>query len=57
MFPTEKKRVEVQLTEELMAELDGVYAKIAELTARELPPSAEMGKYCKKCAYADYCWS
>ena len=57
MFPTEKKRVEVELTDELMAELDDIYAKIEGLTERELPPPAEMGKYCKKCAYADYCWS
>lgn len=57
MFPSEKKRVEVELTDELMAKLDGIYAKIEELAERELPPPAEMGKYCKKCAYADYCWS
>ena len=31
MFPTEKKRVEVVLTDELASELDFVYAGIEEL--------------------------
>lgn len=57
MFPTEKKREEVRLTPEIMAELDDVYAKIEELTERSAPPPAKMGKYCKKCAYAEHCWS
>lgn len=57
MFPTEKKRVEVELTEELKAELDSIYAAILRLTEEETPPHAEMGRYCKNCAYAEYCWS
>ena len=57
MFPTERKRVEVELTDELKAELDSIYAGIHALTERATPPRAEMGKYCGKCAYADYCWS
>ena len=57
MFPTEKKREEVRLTPEIMAELDDIYAKIEELTERSAPPPAKMGKYCKKCAYAEHCWS
>ncbi|MBQ7263699.1 MAG: Dna2/Cas4 domain-containing protein, partial [Synergistaceae bacterium] len=31
--------------------------KIEELTERSAPPPAKMGKYCKKCAYAEHCWS
>ena len=57
MFPTEKKRVEVVLTDGLRAELDAAYASIHDLVEREEPPPAEMGKYCRKCAYAEYCWS
>ena len=57
MFPTEKKRVEVNLTEELKAELDAVYVAINELVEQPVPPSAVECRYCKKCAYAEYCWS
>ena len=57
MFPTEKKRVEVELTDELKAELDAVYAAIHRLAEADVPPPAKEGKYCRKCAYAEYCWS
>lgn len=56
MFPTEKKRVEVVLTDELASELDSVYAGIEELVRKDAPPAAESCKYCRKCAYAEYCW-
>ncbi len=56
MFPTEKKRVEVELTNALKAELDCVYAEIESLAQRNVPPPAEHCKYCGKCAYAEYCW-
>ena len=56
MFPTEKKRVEVVLTDELMAELDAAYDAIGTLVRRDAPPAAEPCKYCGKCAYAEYCW-
>ena len=56
MFPTEKKRVEVVLTDELMAELDAAYDAIGTLVRSDAPPAAESCKYCGKCAYAEYCW-
>ena len=56
MFPTEKKRIEVLLTDELASELDSVYAGIEELVRKDAPPAAESCKYCRKCAYAEYCW-
>ena len=56
MFPTEKKRVEVVLTDELMAELDATYDEIGALVRRDAPPAAASCKYCGKCAYAEYCW-
>lgn len=56
MFPTEKKRVEVELTDEAIAELDSIYAEIEALVRRASPPAAEFCKYCGKCAYAEYCW-
>ncbi|NLL37349.1 MAG: CRISPR-associated protein Cas4 [Fretibacterium sp.] len=56
LFPTEKKRVPVELTEELQAELDSLYAEIYALTEQAEVPLAERCKYCGKCAYGEYCW-
>ena len=56
LFPTEKKRIEVELTVELMKELDSIYAEIEKLTNTALPPPLEHCKYCSKCAYGEYCW-
>jgi CRISPR-associated exonuclease Cas4 len=56
-FPTEKKRIDVILTDDLMSELDSIYSAIEMLTSQEAPPPAVLSKYCPKCAYAEYCWS
>jgi CRISPR-associated exonuclease Cas4 len=56
-FPTEKKRTDVTLTDDLISELESMYSAIVMLTSQEIPPLAEWSKYCTKCAYAEYCWS
>jgi CRISPR-associated exonuclease Cas4 len=56
-FPTEKKRTDVILTDDLISELESIYSDIVKLTSQESPPPAEWSKYCSKCAYAEYCWS
>lgn len=56
LFPTEKKRVEVDLTPDLIAELETIYVAIETLTSQTLPPPLVHCKYCAKCAYSEYCW-
>jgi CRISPR-associated exonuclease Cas4 len=56
-FPTEKKKVDVILTDHLIAELESIYSAILALASKETPPHSEWSKYCPKCAYAEYCWS
>jgi CRISPR-associated exonuclease Cas4 len=56
-FPTEKKRVDVILTDDLISELESIYSAIVTLTSKRAPPLAAWSKYCSKCAYAEYCWS
>ncbi len=56
LFPTEKKRVEVDLTRNLMDELETIYSAIETLTSQTVPPSLVRCKYCDKCAYGEYCW-
>lgn len=55
-FPKEKIREEVILDEETDAELNKARQQIHVLLAQENPPTPEKIKYCKNCAYAEYCW-
>ena len=57
MFPTEKKREEVELTQELKDQLDAIYEGIREVTRQDAPPPAAMCRYCRKCAWSEYCWA
>ena len=57
LYPKEKKRTEVVLTDALRRQLDAAYAEIEKISASETPPSLTKCKYCAKCAYGEYCWS
>ena len=57
LFPKEKKREEVLLSEELKTHLDQVYQEIIAITSLEPPPCAKRCKYCRNCAYNELCWS
>jgi CRISPR-associated exonuclease Cas4 len=56
-FPTEKKRIDVTLTDSSISELESIYSSIVMLTSQKSLPLAKWSKYCSKCAYAEYCWS
>lgn len=55
-FPKEKKRVSVELTDDLKSALDNIYDEIKTLTELPTPPPAKKSAYCNKCSYAEYCW-
>lgn len=57
LFPEERKREELSLTEADMIALDKIYQTIEKIAILLTPPEAEHTRYCKKCAYAEYCWS
>ncbi|WP_286954084.1 MULTISPECIES: CRISPR-associated protein Cas4 [Aminobacterium] len=57
LFPKEKKREEVLLSEELKTHLDQVYQEIIAISSLEAPPCAKKCKYCRNCAYNELCWS
>ena len=57
VYPREKKRTEVVLTDQLRMELDRAYAEIEKISAMEQAPPLLKCRYCAKCAYGDYCWS
>jgi len=57
LFPKEKKKVEVTLTEELERELISAQKAIQEILLRDLPPEPKRIRYCSKCGYQELCWA
>lgn len=56
-FPREKTREEVFLDEETEKELDTTRRDILRILYLPQPPPSAKIKFCKKCAYAEFCWS
>ena len=57
LVPEERKREMLELTPELRAEVEALVAKIEALVREPAPPPAKKIPFCKKCAYAEFCWS
>jgi len=57
LVPAERKREVVELTLELIEEVKGIMARISALIEESTPPPAERIPFCKRCAYAEFCWS
>lgn len=57
LFPEERRRIMVELTPELEAELEGIFREIEIIILKEKPPPFEKIGYCKNCAYKEFCWS
>ncbi len=56
LIPKEKKRIEVELTEEKEKELEKTFTEIKEILKRESPPPLKRIPFCKNCAYNEFCW-
>lgn len=57
MFPDEKKRECVVLDDESKKKIEYIKKDILKIVNEEKVPSAQKIKYCKKCAYAEFCWA
>lgn len=57
LVPEERKREVVELTPELKTEIEGTVAEIEALVREPVPPPALKIPFCKRCAYAEFCWS
>ncbi len=57
LVPEERKRMVVELTPELRAEVETSVREIEELMRRERAPQAKRIPFCRSCAYAEFCWS
>jgi CRISPR-associated exonuclease Cas4 len=57
LFPDEKKREVVKLDEKGILEIKNIIIDINNIVNLEQAPIPVMIKYCKKCAYAEFCWA
>lgn len=57
LVPKEKLKEKVVLTAEAESELKKVIFELETLVKCDTAPLLEKCKYCKKCAYNDFCWA
>lgn len=56
-FPKEKKRDTVELNDEVKSKLDSAVRDILRISYLDKPPEPARCKWCKNCAYTEFCWS
>jgi CRISPR-associated exonuclease Cas4 len=57
LIPARKKRIRIELSERRESELVRIMSEIERLVAEMTPPAVTGGKYCKKCAYREFCFA
>lgn len=57
MFPKEKQREEIVLTEESEEELNKATKEILQIIYMDKPPEVKKIPFCKKCAYNEICYA
>jgi len=57
LFPKEKKRIELRLTETVEKELQRAIGEIQRVIGQEKPPKGERTSLCNPCAYRDFCFA
>ena len=57
LFPKEKKKEKVVLTDEMVNQLESAIEEIKKIVLQELPPTAVKISYCTNCGYKEFCWS
>lgn len=55
-YPLLKQNVDVELTQERVAQLEEALRGIKEVNFSPSPPEASRKRYCRSCAYQDLCW-
>lgn len=55
--PSERKKIRIELTDELIADIENQSFEIKKIIDMDYPPKVSPNKYCKKCAYREYCYS
>jgi len=56
LIPKSKKRISVELTDELESELEKTYESLKKIISSEQPPEPRKIGFCRNCAYREFCW-
>ncbi len=56
LIPRERKRIPVELTEELRRGLENALQEMQKILALQTPPPPVRIPFCRPCAYAEFCW-
>jgi CRISPR-associated exonuclease Cas4 len=57
MIPKERKRIAVELNKEYEEELKSTIKEIREIINKDKPPEGKKVKWCRRCAYNEFCWA
>ncbi|MCX7759231.1 MAG: CRISPR-associated protein Cas4 [bacterium] len=57
LFPKEKKKIPVELTDKIIKKLENAEKEIKEIIRLPKPPTKKKIPFCKNCGYRDLCWS
>lgn len=57
LFSEEKKKESVVLTDENRKQLHEAISEIQKIAKYPVPPPPKKIKYCRSCAYREYCWA
>ncbi len=55
--PTEKNRISIVLNDEDISNIEKLIDEMNENLNKDKIPQVTKNKYCKNCAYKDFCWS
>lgn len=57
LYPKERRRERVSLDEDVRAELEQAVKEITSIVTNSRIPDRKRIRYCRSCAYGDWCWS
>jgi len=57
LIPKERKRIGIELDEDLEREIRGAVTDIRRIMSSDKPPPARKTRYCRRCAYRYFCWA
>jgi len=57
LFPEERDKLEILLDEAAETEIKRAISAIESIVKLDRPPEATKIKYCRNCAYDEFCWS
>lgn len=57
LFPKEKKRIKVELNDSIEQKLKQAFRGIENIFLSDKPPEPKKIRYCRNCAYREFCWA